>query len=165
MIGSDRVGMSDRVPYRGRRLRLRSWDYATPAYYFVTICTYRRMPLLGRVTDGRMRESEAGRIVRRVIDEFERTEGALRVFEVVVMPDHVHVILELLPVERPRTLSGVIGAIKSISARRINEQLGRTGPVWQRSFADRIIRDEREFEAAVAYMRDNPRRWSEKYGP
>jgi putative transposase len=51
-------------------------------------------------------------------------------------------------------LPGVVGAFKSGASRRI----GR--PIWQRSFHDRVIRDEAELEALRRYIRDNPVKWA-----
>jgi putative transposase len=61
----------------------------------------------------------------------------------------------------PGSLSAVIGNFKSVTTRRIN-QIRRSpgGVVWQRSFHDRIIRNERELAAIRQYIRDNPANWA-----
>ena len=78
-------------------IRLPEWDYRRPAAYFVTVCTYRRQCLFGRVVDGRMVLNAWGRIVA---DEWHRTEQVrdnvvLDAF--VVMPNHVHGIICITP--------------------------------------------------------------------
>jgi putative transposase len=45
------------------RLRLRGYDYAIPAAYFVTMCTQDRACLFGEVDDGSMSLSHAGVVV------------------------------------------------------------------------------------------------------
>jgi putative transposase len=38
--------------------------------------------------------------------------------------------------------------------------------VWQRNYYERVIRDERELNAAREYILDNPRKWAEdKHNP
>ena len=45
---------------------------------------------------------------------------------------------------------------KLYSARRINEFLGIRGPVWQRDYFDRLIRNRGHLERCVRYIRNNP---------
>ena len=53
-----------------RSIRLPAWDYRWPGAYFITVCTYRRVPLFGDVVDGRMQVSAFGRVV---MEEWDRT--------------------------------------------------------------------------------------------
>jgi REP element-mobilizing transposase RayT len=71
----------------------------------------------------------------------------------VVMPNHVHVLFSLHP---EALLAGEIGAWKSVSARRLNRLLGRTGTLWQEDYFDRLIRDGDHFANCVRYIRRNP---------
>ena len=43
--------------------RLSEWDYGTPGYYFVTVCTQNRVPWFGKVIEDQMVLSPTGRIV------------------------------------------------------------------------------------------------------
>lgn len=57
----------------------------------------------------------------------------------------------------------VIGAFKSLSAKRINELRGTPGvPVWGTSFYEDVIRDGRHRRNVERYIRENPRRAWEK---
>jgi len=59
------------------------------------------------------------------------------------------------------TLSDVVRAFKSVSAIAANRALGRSGqPLWQRSYYDRIIRDEEELQRYRQYVADNPLKWA-----
>jgi REP element-mobilizing transposase RayT len=76
-----------------------------------------------------------------------------------VMPDHVHLILTpLADVQRLRifSLHEILQAIKAYSARRINEQLGRRGQVWQRESFDHVLRCSESLDAKIAYVLANP---------
>ena len=77
----------------------------------------------------------------------------------VVMPDHVHMILtpliddqrsEIFPLVR------IMKAIKGASARAINQQLRRSGPVWQEESFDHVLRSSEGLDAKVDYVLENP---------
>jgi REP element-mobilizing transposase RayT len=124
-------------------------------------------------------------IVEQVWRHVTRRTRGCRGDEFVVMPNHVHCIIwigtdgggmepvnDLSTSERPRgcdsgSLGAIVGAFKAASARRMNEFRGVRGtPVWQRGYYERVIRDERELNAARQYIRDNPRKWDEdKHNP
>lgn len=59
-------------------------------------------------------------------------------------------------------LPEIMRAFKSFSSRRINRLRNQPGrPVWQRSYWDRIIRDQAEFDRIHDYIRTNPGHWSD----
>jgi len=77
----------------------------------------------------------------------------------VVMADHVHMLVTPLPLgsaERCHSLSEILHSIKSYSAKRINELLGREGALWLDESYDRIVRDQDEFLEKWNYIRNNP---------
>ena len=76
----------------------------------------------------------------------------------VVMPDHVHLLLEPLRKSdgSTHTLSEINKGIKGASACSINKLIGATGPVWQEESFDRIMRDEDEYREKWEYMWKNP---------
>ncbi len=47
-------------------------------------------------------------------------------------------------------------SIKGYSARAVNAAQGRSGALWQRSFYDRVIRDERQLIETLEYVHRNP---------
>jgi hypothetical protein len=70
----------------------------------------------------------------------------------VVMPNHVHALLE------PRVpLTRITRGIKGVSARDANATLGRTGkPFWQDESFDHWVRAPAEFERIQNYIEMNP---------
>jgi len=71
----------------------------------------------------------------------------------VVMPNHVHVAMELAP---ERSLGSVLHSWKSFSAQQINRAVGRTGPVWQRGAFVKPIRSEDALRQVTEYIHLNP---------
>lgn len=155
--------MPDPSPPRRTPTRLPGFRYGANHAYAFTTCTAGRAPILGTVDgDGTLHPTPAGEIVRNVWDTLPDRFPALRPRAFVVMPDHVHGVVTIDPdAPTPVTLTMVVGALKSLSALRINRLAGEPGrAVWQRSFHDRVIRDEDEFSQWCWYVEDNPRRWA-----
>jgi REP element-mobilizing transposase RayT len=82
-----------------RTIHLKGYDYAQPSAYFVTICTQDRACLFGEVVDGQVRLNDAGRMVQRWWDELNRKFPHIRTDAFVVMPNHIHGIVVIEPVE------------------------------------------------------------------
>ncbi len=58
---------------------------------------------------------------------------------------------------RRHGLPEIVRALKSFSARRINNLRGTTGQaVWQRNYFEHIIRNKRELNSIRTYIADNP---------
>ncbi|HEX3354689.1 MAG TPA: transposase [Terriglobales bacterium] len=75
----------------------------------------------------------------------------------VIMPDHVHLILTPLADEEGSfSIPQIMHAIKSESAHRINQALGRKGKVWQDESFDHVLRGEESLASKVAYTMENP---------
>ena len=159
--------------------RLKGYDYKLPGGYFVTLCTHHRQNLFGQVVVGEMCLNQLGKIVEAAWLEIPEHAPGVLVDEYMVMPDHFHGIIFLTPeksVEErhaspPTTLhaspqnnaSGslptIIGSFKSAVTKQINRLRKTPGAsLWQRSFYDRIIRDEKELDTFRAYIRANPLR-------
>ena len=71
----------------------------------------------------------------------------------VVMPNHVHV---LITPNDDITLYRIIQSWKSYTAKKANASLGTSGEFWQREYFDRMIRNEKHYMNAVAYIHTNP---------
>jgi len=145
-----------------RTARLRDFDYSSPGIYFITFRIARRAPLLAEIDDGCVQLTIAGRTVARAWRAVLAQRPDVRMLAGVIMPDHVHVLLEIPPTDEPRkSICRVIGAVKTYSAARINRaRKPPVGRIWQRSFYDRVIRTPFELEQCRAYIANNPQRWS-----
>ena len=88
-----------------------------------------------------------------------------------IMPNHVHLICELVgrlssrPRVKPDTsraearltpLANVLRLIKGSTARESNLVLGRSGSFWQKEGYDHIIHDDDELERTIWYVIENP---------
>lgn len=148
--------------YNRHSLRLKGYDYSQPGCYFVTICTWRREPILGSFSNEKMVVNDCGKIVEEIWLEMPRLYPYVDLDEFMVMTDHFHGVLLLTEgtqETRPNRpgLPGIIRSFKSQSARRINLIRDETGiPVWQRGYYDCIVRSEAELESIRKYILSNP---------
>ncbi|WP_035607768.1 transposase [Haloferula sp. BvORR071] len=76
-----------------------------------------------------------------------------RLLEWCIMPNHVHALIE--PLDGIR-LGNIVRTWKTYSAREINRRHQRSGALWEAEYHDRYIRDQTHYEAAKAYIRENP---------
>ena len=160
-------------PFRHHRksIRYADWDYRTPGYYFITICTVGRTLLFNNQE------------FKQVADTFwrkiptQKTASHVQLDAFVVMPNHVHLILHLFDYPSgyteqaaprafrappPGSIGALVGQYKSTVTRAINNlRKSKGAPVWQRGYWDRIIRNEAELNKTRQYIIDNPARWAE----
>ncbi len=72
-----------------------------------------------------------------------------------VMPNHWHALMAPLD-GKSLDLCAVMTRLKGRASRAINLALDRRGPLWQREWFDRWMRDDVEWERCAEYIRQNP---------
>jgi REP element-mobilizing transposase RayT len=88
--------------YNIHSTRLKYWDYAAPAWYYVTICTQDRINFFGRIANGKMHYSEIGIIARKFWLQIPFHHKNSFIDRFTIMPDHMHGILVIcLPPRDP----------------------------------------------------------------
>ena len=89
-----------------RSVRLKGYDYASPGWYYVTICTHDRNFLLGEIIESQMRPSSTGEIAQNCWNEIPRHCPCATLDASIVMPNHLHGIIVIggdTPPERTGT--------------------------------------------------------------
>jgi len=124
--------------------------------------------------------SPVGKIVKKYIDGISAKYSDVHVNNYVIMPDHIHLLLILNTFRTeisngmgningtgnpsPTTTVGkVVGWFKYQTTKEINrywESLGQR--LWQRSYYDHVIRNEKDYENVYRYIENNPARWLER---
>lgn len=146
-------------------------DYAYPGYYFVTVCTYERQMLFGSIRSGAISHTAAGIMLTGVLKRVELQFDSVSVDRFVVMPNHFHVLvgLSVRLDDEPASenLSDVVRWIKNSSHRQYVEGVRESGwdrydqRLWQESYHDHIVRNDKELETFRAYFASNVERWEE----
>ncbi len=55
-----------------KSIRLESYDYSAPGYYFVTIVVQNRLNLFGEIEQGKSILNEAGEMIQKIWNEIPR---------------------------------------------------------------------------------------------
>lgn len=154
--------------------RLKEFDYSQSSYYFVTICMKNRNEFFSHIVNSELVLTEFGKVLDEVWNNLPKYYN-VELDYYIIMPDHFHGIIIIdntLNVmcdkeKKTLTLSDIIGKFKSYSSKKIRNLLGSKDKFeWQKSFYDRIIRNEKELYNIRKYIQENPLRWDiEKNNP
>jgi putative transposase len=90
-------------------------------------------------------------IVAGAFQHFDHTRYLLHAW--VVMPNHVHLLLSLA---ESVDLGKTIASWKRFTSNEINKGEHLSGPLWQKDYFDRLIRDWDHFMNVARYIRRNP---------
>ena len=126
--------------------RLKGIDYSNQAVY-ITANTYGRLPIL-------INEP----VINLLYESLDRAclKYEFKINCYVIMPDHIHFIL----VSRNNDLSEIMHNIKGYFANNIYKRklYQSHSPIWQRSFYDHVIRNEKDLVEKLNYIHSNPLR-------
>ena len=167
--------------YERKRIRLDGYNYSVNGVYCVTICTHKRKYLFGDVCNGEMRLNREGEIAQRCWKEIPNHFNEIDIDEYGVMPNHVHGILVVghndrcagtknehrnnhgcsLPPRNMALIPKIISQYKSSVSRLIKQNTGIDTNIWQKSYYDQIIGNEKELNHFRQYIHDNPADWQE----
>ncbi len=151
--------------------RLKEYDYSNSGWYYVTICTKNHIAYFGRIKNGEMFPNELGEIADKCWNEIPNHYPETELDEYVIMPNHIHGIIIIdyanvgdakfaSPTDRTKmTLSKIIQQYKRAVTVEIKTNYPKSNFKWQRSFYDRIIRNERELYDIRKYILQNPLKW------
>jgi len=122
--------------------------------YYITIVTHGRNPIL----------VENIELLRESFRQSKKV-FAYRIDEIVVLPDHLHmVITPAVSSEYPK----IIGYIKAYFSRHCDERYfveehqsysrhqRRHKPIWQKRYYEHTIRNDKDMQEKIQYMENNP---------
>jgi hypothetical protein len=81
--------------YRTASTRLKTWDYASNGYYFITICTKNRHNYFGDIIDENIKLNQWGEIANKYWLEIPDHFDNVKIDAFIVMPNHIHGIIIL----------------------------------------------------------------------
>jgi len=112
--------------------------------------------LLTVVVDQRVAVFADWRLGRLLVEQLRLAEasGMVRSQAFVLMPDHLHWLVEL----KRGSLAELMCRVKSRSCRSINLCCGSNGRLWQRGYHDRALRRDENLQATARYIVMNPLR-------
>ena len=138
--------------YLRKSTRLQKYDYSSNNYYFITICTHNKKCIFGTIESLNVN----GEIAKKELELIPQRYEGVYLDNYIVMPNHIHAIIVLE--NQKKSLSEIIGLYKSGVSKKIREKNGSV-QVWQRSFHDHIIRNERSYLEIWEYVTYNAQKW------
>lgn len=179
--------MSDRHQFRA------DWHDYNGGIYFVTICSAGKRHYFGEVTYNsvgmRFFASALGKIVEECIQKIPSYYNDVEIWNSVVMPNHIHLIIAIRPQtstsilppaynigclkpkrhEAPPSqdwhhnsrLAKIIGAFKAGVTRRLRTRkiASLQKDIWQQRFHEHIINDQHAYDKIMNYIDTNVENW------
>ena len=146
-------------------IRLTEYDYSSAGAYFITICTANREKIFWNAVGADIIRPEnvplsaVGKTAEQGILQVADHYPNITIDKYCIMPDHIHLILRIdshvdgRMISAP-TVSTVVGSMK----RWISKQVGR--PIWQKSFYEHTIRNQRDYDEIWEYIENNPLKYT-----
>lgn len=127
--GDELLTPYDHKEHHRRSMRLKGYDYAQHGAYFITLVSYQREELFGRIVNGEMQLSIMGQIA---YDEWMRSIGLRREIrlnedEFIVMPNHIHGIVWIVDPVVSVGAGGVAGGVGADGVRPRDEKGANQG--------------------------------------
>jgi putative transposase len=119
-------------------------DNSSDRTFFVTSVTWERRPIF--------RSERAANLFLDTMFGY-RDRGFFQLYEFVVMPDHLHL---LLAPKATLALERVMQFIKGGYSHRLGKETGSRTEIWQRSFTNHRVRNEYDYATHRDYIRLNP---------
>ena len=148
--------------------RIPDYDYNQSGAYFVTICTQDRKQILSHIVGGGARDApvitltKIGQIVQNYIISSNRIPG-ITIDKFMIMPDHIHLLVQVdesasIGTSRaPSPTNMAIPHFVSTLKRLCHREIGSV--IFQRSYYDHVIRNQRDYDEIWEYIENNPRKW------
>lgn len=151
--------------------------------YFVTISSYKAAPIFGKIYAAKMSMSKLGSLVDNCIRAIPDHHKSVEVWNHVVMPNHVHIVLFIDKIDQDclsqnsgclkhaehsdecpdfhhnSRLSSIIGSFKATVTRLARTRNIASQPCWQPRFYEHIIRTPKALDLVMNYIDNNVYNW------
>jgi REP element-mobilizing transposase RayT len=172
-----------------KSIRLVGYDYSMAGLYFVTICCQNRECLFGEIVGENMILSDGGKIANDCWLAIPKHFRNVVLHEYIIMPNHVHGIIEITPVDTgmnqhlpieiinnvradvdsplrnkfkspSKTIGSIIRGYK-IGVTKWFHSNTEIDIVWQRNYYEHIIRNVYSYQRISDYINYNPKNWKD----
>ena len=175
-----------------KNIRLRNYDYTKEGLYFITICaSEKNKEIFGNIQGGVVYLNHAGETAKQCWEEIPCHFPNTVLHEYIIMPDHIHGIIELVGANNysPNTQNtknhnshgatnnypleqtvekyfAPTGTSKTIGSIVRGFKIGVTKHIghslWQRNYYEHIVRSTDDYIRISTYIVQNPQNWKIK---
>ena len=165
--------------YRVNSVRMKHWNYAWPAMYYVTICTKNRLHCLADIKNEQVYLSKIGNVAFDCWIEISKHFDNVKLDDWIIMPDHLHGIIVIEANDfghpdgrgttcrtstvrkfgycQPKSLSSIVGSFKGAVTNKCHKN--NLDFQWQSNFYEHVIRDFEDLGRIREYIAHNPVNW------
>ena len=154
-----------------KKIRYQGFNYCEFGAYFLTICTHNKEKLFWNMDDVYKKKpekeldsiidrdnlplTELGKIVEQNLETWSKTYNNFEMIDYVIMPDHIHLLVAIVideknPNDNNPNVSRMVAQFKASVTKQCEKS------IWQKSFYDHIIRNEKDFDECLKYIESNP---------
>ncbi|RYM34829.1 transposase [Brumimicrobium glaciale] len=155
-----------------KSVRLKGYDYSSMGFYFITVNVEDKLKLLSRIENGKLELTKIGQVLEEEWKITEKLRKNIQLHDYVIMPNHFHAIVEIRhsvnkenevgQFKAPKnSLGAIVRGFKGAVTRKVVANNLYKSSFWQRSFDDRIIKDEPSLMNVKKYINDNVRNWDD----
>lgn len=99
--------------------------------------------------------TELGKIVEKNLEIWANSYNNFEMIDYVIMPNHIHLLVSIVidennPNDDNPNVSRMVAQFKA----KVTKECGKS--IWQKSFYDHIIRNEKDFDECLKYIESNP---------
>ena len=148
--------------------RMEGYDYSKPGLYFITISSQKHVCYFGEIENNKMVLNDTGKMVEHWYYEIENKFKDVKCWQMVVMPNHFHCILQntgMIGKDGSSSLSEVMKWFKTMTTNEYIRGVKEKGwqsfdeKLWQRNYWDHIIRNQKTYDNICDYIHLNPTNW------
>ena len=162
-----------------KRNRLKNYNYNWTSSYFLTLCTLDRKCILSNVTKKVIKNNadsseklvpvnafveltDIGKTVEKYILATNEYYENIDIENYVIMPNHIHLLIYITDNEsHSKGANAIVPKYVSTLKRFINKEIEYN--IFQRSYYDHIIRNEKDFNETWDYIDANPIVWNKDF--
>ena len=149
-----------------KKLRLKWYNYSDNWFYFVTLCTKWRENFFWEIVNWKMLLNDYWKIVENCWNSILKHYQNVWIDEFIIMPNHIHWIIIIVGNEYFRSdkltvwnLSNIIKWFKIWVTKEVRNKYNDYEFWWQKSFFDKIIKNEEQLLKTQEYIVNNPMKW------
>ena len=162
-----------------KRNRLENYNYNWTSSYFLTLCTTDRKCILSKViktvienntdsleklvpVNAYVELTDIGKITEKYIIATNEYYDNINVEHYIIMPNHIHLLIYIKDDgDQSKGANAIVPKYVSTLKRFINKEIGYN--IFQRSYYDHIIRNEKDFNETWDYIDANPIVWDKSF--
>lgn len=159
-----------------KQLRIKDYDYSQEGIYFITICSFQKENIFCKIDnkiqlvkyndidfEEYINLTNIGVIIKDAINNIDKIYQNVNVIKYIIMPNHIHILIEFIDTPQNshgrKDLSKIIGGLKRYVSKEFNQDKTNKIEIWQKSYYEHIIRNEKEFNEILEYIIYNPLKW------